>query len=242
MAQLLENDEDNGNRNIDPESIPCRQKGKIIHCSEVENSSGVLTLNGEIKILNDNNDDNNNNNNNISNEIFFYAPIKLQLESNDLVSFDISSYDNNQPIATNIKIIKYGGTRYDAHIEALTKDILQCSVFNDNKSIDVTVDSQHCINAVPDSLCHGSQIEFSLIHDERSNLWTAKRIILLNNKKENNINNNLFDIELTNDNNNGQKHDNNIMDSINNENENENKIDTNDRYLIANNSADIIWI
>eukprot|EP01084_Bolivina_argentea_P137330 241852_1 len=32
------------------------------------------------------------------------------------------------------------------------------------------------------------------------------------------------------------------MDSINNENENENKIDTNDRYLIANNSADIIWI
>ncbi len=85
-----------------------------------------------------------------------------------------------------------------------------------------------------------------MIHDERSNLWAAKRIILLNNKKDNNnINNNLFDIELTNNNNdNGQKHDNNIMDSINNENENvnENKIDPNDRYLIANNSADIIWI
>ncbi|MCP4054481.1 MAG: hypothetical protein GY739_15770 [Mesoflavibacter sp.] len=60
--------------------------------------------------------------------------------------------------------------------------------------------------------------------------------------KKNNINNNLFDIELTNNNNdNGQKHDNNIMDSINNENENENenKIDPN---LIANNSADIVWI
>lgn len=93
-----------------------------------------MTLNGEIKLL----DDSNQYQELQNRSIFFYAPLHLQLTLNDLISFDIKYFDDGRPYADNIKIIKYGGIRYTAHIEKLGADILRCSVFNDNRSIEVS--------------------------------------------------------------------------------------------------------
>ena len=71
--------------------------------------------------------------------IFFYAPTHLQLRLNDLISFEVKYFEDGRPYATNIKIVKYGGIRYTAHIERLAADILRCSVFNDNRSVDVCI-------------------------------------------------------------------------------------------------------
>merc|ERR1712228_97274 len=184
------------------------------------------TLNGIIKILIDNENNQKHQFEDLQNkEIFFYAPTSLQLQNNDLISFEISYFDDGRPYATKIRIVKYGGVRYTAHIEAITADILRCSVFNDeNQSIDVAVNADLCVNAVSDALLHGSQIEFSLFYDERSSTLTAQRIILNKRQKtKSNMNIDvdamLNDIDLTED----------------------AKVDK-DEYLIANNPPDIVWI
>merc|ERR1712228_407386 len=93
------------------------------------------TLNGIIKILIDNENNQKHQFEDLQNkEIFFYAPTSLQLQNNDLISFEISYFDDGRPYATKIRIVKYGGVRYTAHIEAITADILRCSVFYDERS------------------------------------------------------------------------------------------------------------
>ena len=113
-----------------------RKKGKVIHCEEIDNGNDEATLNGEIRLL----DEHNIYGSELQQQsIFFYAPLKLQLLSNDLISFDISYFDDGRPYATNIKIVKYGGIRYTAHIEELAADILRCSVFNENRNLEVCI-------------------------------------------------------------------------------------------------------
>merc|ERR1712228_29563 len=108
-----------------------------------------------------------------------------------------------------------------------TADILQCSAFHDGQSIDVAVNAEYCVNAVPDALLHGSQIEFSLFYDERSGIWTAQRIILNKRIKSKSDMLGLDEIELG------------PLDDIDEEYKSGNKQDD---FLISNNPPDTVWI
>lgn len=141
MAQaqkLLEEDD----LKVDPISDPIesakheagpRSKGKVLHCREVENAEGLSTLNGDIRVLESDPDLVAHQ----ESEIFFSAPTVLQLRSNDLVSFQIATFEHGRPYAVDIEIIKFGGERFTAHIEVIAADIMRCSVFMDDRHLDV---------------------------------------------------------------------------------------------------------
>ena len=42
------------------------------------------------------------------------------------------------------------------------------------------MDAARCVNAEPDAFSNGAQIEFSVLHDQRSGTWNAERIVMLN--------------------------------------------------------------
>lgn len=112
-----------------------RARGKVVHCAEVENVESVTTLNGDIRVIDAAQDlmawQHQN--------IFFSAAQRLQLRANDVVSFEIGTFEHGGPYALNIAVIKFGADppRHSAHIEVIAADIMRCSVFMEQRHIDV---------------------------------------------------------------------------------------------------------
>lgn len=48
----------------------------------------------------------------------------------------------------------------------------------------MAVDAARCVNAGPDAFSHGAQIEFSVHHDQRSDVWIAERILMIKAKRK----------------------------------------------------------
>ena len=101
----------------------------MIDCNEIETDNGN-EFQGHVNLLNHPNPNHP--------PVSFTCDEKLCVEPGDVLRFELAN-NNNESFARNVRISKYHGVRYTAHVEKLAADIFMCNVIHEESKDNIEV-------------------------------------------------------------------------------------------------------